>query len=36
MQKLTVVLGVMGMAALSSATVYADAGCETVRMADPG
>ena len=33
MQKLTVVLGVL---ALSSANAYADARCETVRMADPG
>ena len=33
MQKLTVVLGLL---ALSSAHVYADASCGTVKMADPG
>ncbi|WP_460149857.1 choline ABC transporter substrate-binding protein [Pseudomonas sp. S3_A03] len=33
MQKLTVVLGIL---ALSSANVYAEASCETVKMADPG
>lgn len=33
MQKLTVVLGIL---ALGSANVYADARCETVKMADPG
>lgn len=33
MQKLTVVLGML---VLSSANVYADASCETVKMADPG
>ena len=33
MQKLTVVLGML---ALSSANVYADASCDTVKMADPG
>ena len=32
-QKLTVVLGIL---ALSSANVYADASCDTVKMADPG
>ncbi|WP_339419262.1 MULTISPECIES: choline ABC transporter substrate-binding protein [unclassified Pseudomonas] len=33
MQKLTVVLGML---VLSSANVYADASCETIKMADPG